>query len=206
MNRINQNRLVAIENLEARTLMTAVPLSITEVAYNGGTQLRVIGTAGNDQITVKHTAAGLVLGNTGGWTKTVTDPIKSLWINSSAGNNSIVIDPSVTINAIVFGGGINDTLMAGSGNDTLYGGTGKNVLQAGSGNDTLVSLGSISDTLIGGSGHDSFWTDNSTVEKISNLSASDAVHRVNGYINAPTVAGKKTAAHAKVGAAGTDDR
>jgi len=186
-----------IETLEGRTLMTAVALGVTEVAFDGGTQLRITGTSGNDQITVTQTDAGLVIGNTGGWTKTVTDTIKSLYINGEAGNNSIKLDASVTIDATVIGGGVNDTLVAGSGNNTLYGGTGKNVLQSRTGNDTLVTLGSTADTIIGGSGSDSFWTDNSANEKIQNLTAqeanSGAVHRVSSFYNAGamTVSGKK---------------
>lgn len=193
-----------IETLESRTLLSAaVALTVAEAPYYGGTQLQINGTSGNDQIGVKQTTAGLVISNSGGWSKTVTDPINSIWINGGAGNNSIVVDPSVTLDCILIGGGSSDTLQAGSGNDTLYGGTGKNHLTAGAGSDTLVSLGSIADTLVGGSGVDSFWTDNSSAEKIVNLSATEAnggyVHRVGGFINAAPAA--KKAAAGKVHAA-----
>jgi len=177
MNASKQIIPATIENLEGRTLMSAVPLSLSEVAYDGGTQLRIIGTAGNDAITVKQTAAGLVVGNTGGWTKTVADPISFLWINGEAGNNSIIIDSSVSVDA------------------TIFAGTGKNFVQAGSGNETLVSIGSTADTLVGGSGRDSFWTDNSTAEKIQNLTATEIsggdVHRVGSYYNAAPATAKK---------------
>jgi len=190
------------ENLEGRTLLTGVALGLAETTYDGGTQLRITGTNGNDQITVKQTVAGLQIGNTGNWSKTITDPISSIWINGEGGNNSVVIDASVKQNCTIFGGGVNDTISDnGAGNDTLYGGTGKNTIQAGSGNDTLVSLGSTSDTLKGGTGHDSFWTDNKTTEKIQNLTAAEAssgaVHRVSGYYNIPVVTGKTAAAKAK---------
>ncbi|HWE03126.1 MAG TPA: C2 family cysteine protease [Tepidisphaeraceae bacterium] len=195
MSRVKQNNQAVIETLETRTLMSAA-LGISQMPFEGGTQLRITGTTGNDQITVKQTASGLTVAN-GTWTKTVAGSFNSLWINGQAGNNSVIIDPSVTINATVFGGGVNDSLVAGSGNDTLYGGTGKNVLKAGAGNDTLVSIGSTSDTLVGGAGLDSFWTDNSSAEKIQNVSAADAnsgaVHRVGGYVNAPVVNAKKNA-------------
>jgi hypothetical protein len=200
MTRNRKNQVALIENLEGRTLMSATPLGISQVAFDGGTQLRITGTAGNDQITVKQTAAGLVVGNTGGWSQTVGASFASLWINGQGGNNSIKLDASVTINAILFGGGANDTIVSGSGNDMLYGGTGKNVLQAGAGTDTLVCLGSTADTLIGGSGKDSFWTDNSAAEKIQNLTTAEIsggnVHKVGGFTNAGsiTVAGKKIAA------------
>ncbi|HET6249451.1 MAG TPA: C2 family cysteine protease [Tepidisphaeraceae bacterium] len=188
-----------IENLEARTLMTAAPLGISEVAYDGGTQLRITGTTANDQITVKQTTAGLLIAN-GTWTRTVTDKINSLYINGEAGNNSITLDGSVTLNATLVGGGVNDNIVAGNGTNTLIGGTGKNVLQSRTGNDTLVCLGSNADTLVGGSGFDNFWTDNTKTEKIQNLTAAEnnggAVHKVAGFVNANaiTVAGKKVAA------------
>jgi hypothetical protein len=197
MTRNRKNNAPVIENLETRTLMSATPLGISEVPFNlGGTQLRITGTSGNDQITVKQTSAGLVIGNTGGWTTTVNDTnITSLWINGQAGNNSVVLDASVTINAMVFGGGVNDSIVSGSGNDTLYGGTGKNNIQARGGNDTLVCLGSTADTLVGGTGKDSFWTDNSAAEKIENANGG-TVHRVGGFYNASsiTVSGKKISA------------
>ena len=195
MTRTNKAIQAVIETLETRTLMSAA-LGVSQVAFEGGTQLRITGTTGNDQIIVKQTAAGLVVAN-GTWSKTVAGTFKSLWINGEAGNNSVIIDPSVTIDATVFGGGVNDSLVAGGGNETLYGGTGKNVIKAGNGNDTLVCIGSTSDTLVGGAGHDSFWTDNNSAEKVQNVTAAEnnsgAVHRVGGYINAPVTAASKKA-------------
>jgi hypothetical protein len=186
-----------MEHLESHLLMSATPLAVSELPVSGGTQLHITGTSGNDQITVRQTSTGLVIGNTGGWTKTVTDPIKNIWINGGAGNNSIVLDASVTKDATLFGGGTSDTIVAGSGNNILYGGTGKNKLQSRTGNDTLVTIGSTADTLIGGTGHDSFWTDNSKAEVIQNVTpqetAGGAVHRVAGFYNAPSI----TTAHTK---------
>jgi hypothetical protein len=202
MLRTRKSNLAMIETLESHILMSGVALGISELPIPGaGTQLRITGTSGNDQITVRHTSAGLIIGNTGGWTKTVTDSIQSLWIHGGAGNNSITLDASVTLNATLFGGGANDTLMAGSGNNALYGGTGKNLLQSRSGNDTLVTIGSTADTLVGGTGHDSFWTDDSKAEIIKNLtpqeSSSGAVHRVGSFCDAPSIAPVAKAAMAK---------
>src|SRR5580700_2330446 len=153
MSYARRSHRAVMEHLESHLLMSAVPLGISEAPVTGGTELRITGTSGNDQITVRQTSAGLIIGNTGGWTKTVTDPVKILWINGGAGNNSIILDSSVTTNATVFGGGASDTLVAGSGNNVLYGGTGKNRIQSRTGNDTLVTIGSTADTLIGGSGN-----------------------------------------------------
>jgi hypothetical protein len=177
-----------IEKLEGRTLMSGSPLSVSEA----GTQLRIIGTNGNDQITVTESANGLVIGNAG-WTKTVTAKVSSLYINGEAGNNSIVLDASVTINATIVGGGVNDNIEAGNGNNTIFAGTGKNVIQSRNGNDTLVSFGAKAATLIGGNGTDNFWTDNVAAQKVQ---GHGTIHRVASFINANgmTVAGKKVSA------------
>src|SRR6185437_10778523 len=105
MSYARRSHRAVMEHLESHVLMSAAPLAVTEVPVTGGTQLHIAGTSGNDQITVRQTSAGLIVGNTGGWSKTVTDNIKSIWINGGAGNNSIVLDPSVTRDATLFGGG-----------------------------------------------------------------------------------------------------
>ena len=78
---------------------------------------------------------------------------------AGAGNFSIVLDPSVTVNAVLYAGSGNDTLAAGSGNDILYSGAGSATLKAGAGNDTLVALNGSRNTLVGGPGQTSSgWT------------------------------------------------
>ncbi len=185
------------ETLEARQLMSGSALSVTQVAVSAGTQLQIVGTSGNDKITVTQTAAGLVVANNG-WTSTFTGTYASLLIRSGAGNDSVSIDPSVHINAQIFAGTGTDTLQSGSGNDTLYAGTGKDTLRAGTGNDTLVSLGGSVDSLYGGSGKDSFWCDNSTNQKVYNVRADEnaygAVHRVSSYFDSSPVTTKATKA------------
>jgi hypothetical protein len=193
----------AVECLEGRTLLSGVPLGVSEVAYAGGTQLHLLGTAGNDTITVKQTAGGLVVGNAGGWTETFTKTYTSLWIGTGNGNDSIVMDASVHTAATLMGGNGNDTLVGGSGIDSLYaGGTGRKMLVAGSGSDVLVSLGATAATLVGGAGHDSFWTDNTTAEKVTKVTAAEiksgSVHKVSGFYNqGGTVAASKPGGMAK---------
>lgn len=200
MSRNRTSSVVRVENLEGRALMTAVPLNVSLAPVAGGTQLRITATANNNQITVRQTAGGLLIGNTGGWTDTITAAVASLTIHGGAGTNSIALDASVTLPATIFGGGVNNTLQAGGGTETLFGGAGKNVILAGNGNDTLVCLGSTADTLVGGAGHDSFWADNNSAEKINNVTAAEnaigAVHRVGGFIN---VSGAATGKKASVG-------
>lgn len=180
------NSIAAVETLEGRTLLSGVPLGVSTAVVDGGTQLRIAGTAGNDQITVTQTPGGLIVGNTGGWSKTIAQTIKSIWIDAAAGNDSVTLDASVTQNATLFGGAGNDTLTGGSGDDTLYAGAGNNVLNGGGGNDTLVSLGSTKDTLAGGAGRDTFWTDNTAGEKVVDMTRDEVnggdLHRVNSVL------------------------
>jgi hypothetical protein len=181
MKNVKKTNQVVVETLEARTMMSASPLTITQVVAGNGTELRIAGTAGNDKITLKQTSAGLLVGNNG-FSQTITGTFADIKVSGLAGNDSILVDSSVQTNCV------------------LYGGAGRNTLQAGSGNDILVSIGSTADTLIGGSGNDSFWTDATPAEKITNLRSSEAgnVHRV-GSFYAPATATKavKAAAAAK---------
>lgn len=186
-----------VESLEARALLSAVPLTIAQTPVWDGTQLRIIGTPANDQITVTQTSDGLVIGNSGGWSTTVAGAFANILIDAGAGNDSVVVDPSVTTDCIIYGGAGNDTLLAGSGNDRLYSGAGKNYLKAGTGDDVLDTLGSTRDTLVGGGGHDSFWTDaNASAERILNLTpdevAAGAVHRVGSFYAGPGMKPRQT--------------
>src|SRR3954465_11406459 len=129
-----------IETLEARMLMAAQPLGVTEASFAGGTQLRVTGTAGNDQITVMQSDTGLVI-SAGGWSNTFAKSYKRLLIDGGAGNDVITLDPTVNVDAVLKGGAGNDSLTGGSGNDRLYGGLGTNMLYGAAGKDTLVTIG-----------------------------------------------------------------
>lgn len=174
------------ESLEGRTLMAGNPLGVTQISYMGGVQLKVAGTSGNDQITVKKTANGIVLGNTGGWVSTIAGSFKSILIDGAAGNDSITVDTSVTCETVLYGGLGNDSLTGGNGHDRLYGGDGADKYTGGAGNDVLVSIGGGQlDSLTGGVGNDSFWTDSN--EKITDASATEnslgAVHRVGSFMS-----------------------
>jgi len=175
-----------VESLENRTLLSGVPLAVSRQEVFGGTQLKIVGTPGNDQITVRQVGDAVVVGNTGGWTATYAGNFNSILIDAGAGNDSVVVDPSVTTDCVIYGGPGNNTLQGGSGNDRLYSGPGKNVLKAGAGDDVLDCIGSTADTLIGGAGRDSFWADNSSRERILNPGAagSGAVHRVSSFYSA----------------------
>src|SRR5262249_60009497 len=67
------------------------------------------------------------------------------------GNDRITISTHVALNAILDGGGGDDTLSGGGGNNVLLGGDGNDVLQGGRNRDLLFG-GDGSDTLTAG-GH-----------------------------------------------------
>ena len=161
-------------------MLSGVPLTVTQVPVTGGTELVIAGTAGNDHIRITQSEAGITVRNTGGWTTTVSGSFTSIVVHGKGGADKITIDPSVTEDAVVYGGSGADTLVAGSGNDSIYGGGGSNSLVGGSGNDTLVSVSDDQDTLTGGSGFNSFWANSSdTVTGVSSAERSArAVHTV----------------------------
>ena len=183
-----------IEQLEARRMLSAVPLGVSQVPTSLGMQLRVSGTPGNDQIAVKQSGGSVVVSSATGWSASFAGTFSSILIDGGAGNDSIIIDPSVTTSCTLFGGSGNDTLVGGSEDDRLYGGAGKNVLNGGAGNDVLEVLGSTADTLTGGGGRDSFWIDANGRERITDLTAQQSaegdVHKVRNFDPGPFATGK----------------
>jgi Ca2+-binding RTX toxin-like protein len=133
--------------------------------------LHVDGTSGADQIHISVDAKQAdsldvtVNGKTSVFSET---QIRSIDVNGKAENDSIIIDSSVSIDALVKGGAGNDTIVGGSGNETLSGGkgddslvsgSGNDDLRGGAGNDSLDGTGGGDDTLTGGKGDDTFKTD-----------------------------------------------
>ncbi len=174
---------VRFESLEGRTLMSGNPLTISTASYLEGKQLRITGTAGDDQISLRRTTAGLLVSN-GDWSTTARGSFKSIRINSGAGNDSVTVGSNITRDSILYGGDGNDTLLGGSGNDRIYGGAGNDRTAGGAGNDTLVSIGGGSrDTLLGGRGADAFWTDpTDTVSDADSTESTDgSIHRVTRF-------------------------
>jgi Ca2+-binding RTX toxin-like protein len=103
----------------------------------------VEGTPGPDRIrivptqipgTVRVAVDGKMLGNYG--------PVASIDVSAGAGNDTVTVDPRITLPTRLDGG---------AGNDRLRGGSGPNVLLGGGGNDTLIGNRS-RDTLDGGPG------------------------------------------------------
>jgi len=172
MSRVWDAGRAVVEQLESRTMMAASPLGVSQLQIaGGGTELRVQGLARNNKITLAMQDGQLTLSDNGS-SQNVSGQFQDIRIFGGAGNDSILVDSSVTTDCF------------------LYGGSGRNVLQAGSGNDTLVCVGSAADTLSGGAGSDSFWMDGKAAERITNLTAAEsaggAVHRVSAIYTGPS--------------------
>jgi hypothetical protein len=127
-----------VESLEQRLALSASP----RAAIVGDT-LMITGTPGPDRIgiaptklpgTVRVVFDGKVLGSYG--------PVANIDVNAGAGNDTVTVDPRITLPTRLDGG---------AGNDRLRGGSGPNVLLGEDGNDTLIGNPS-RDTLDGGPG------------------------------------------------------
>jgi hypothetical protein len=162
------------------------PLTLSESAYMGGTQLRVQGTVGDDDIRISPVPGGLLVQN-GSWAAMRIGNYDSVVVDAGAGHDAVSLAASLSVNAILYGGAGNDTLTSGAGDDRLYGGLGANTLAGGAGDDVLVSIGGrATDILTGGGGNDSFWVDDDDREVVTDLSLAEAadgnLHRIGGFI------------------------
>jgi hypothetical protein len=196
-------------------MSTVMSLQISVQKTSTGNNLLITGTSRGDEILVAQNSKGLVISD-GKATKTVAGKFKIISINGGNGNDTIAIGSSVktscaitggngddTIvgssaadaiaggsgNDSIYGSGGNDALFGQNGNDSLYGNSGNDDLVGGAGDDVLVSVGGGRyDTLEGDGGFDSFWTDDSSAEKVVDTLSSDerynsAWHRIDGFVD-----------------------
>lgn len=107
----------------------------------GGT-VSVIGSAGNDDLTVDASTDYNSTIKGGAGNDTITGGSVADLLEGEAGNDSIV------------GGGGNDTLRGGDGNDTITGGAGTVSIEGGAGNDTIIMADTftVGDVVNGGTG------------------------------------------------------
>lgn len=165
---------ISFDSLEARQLMASNPLTITSASYNSGTQLRVIGTSLDDQISIKKTDTGYLIANGSEWSQIITGSFTSIRVNAGEGNDKITISGGINLPTQLYGEGGHDSLNGGAGADSLYGGEGNDKLYGNAGEDTLVSLaGGVKDSLNGGAGIDSFWLDATDTEKVADQDATE---------------------------------
>jgi Ca2+-binding RTX toxin-like protein len=128
------------ETLESRQLLSA--------SLNNSTGLLTVTDTGvkNDFIDIGVAGNQLYVAINNVITKFVTNKIKKIIATSTAGNDVIQLENSVTIAA---------SLVAGSGNDSLYGGSGPTTLVGGAGQDHLIT-GSGATVATAGTGNTTF--------------------------------------------------
>jgi len=144
------------------------------ISEGGSLQLRVVGTDGDDTITLSQTTGTMTL-TTGSGSETYSGAFESVLIYGFGGTDTIRLMYSVTAAGVVY---------AGAGDDMLYdNAAGQASLYGGTGNDLLVSVGGGSDTLFGQDGLDSFWMDSSDAasDVSSAESAAKSVHTIGEF-------------------------
>ena len=177
-----------LQPLEPRSLLAAVP-TISTTTTSLGNLLHIVGTSGNDRISIYNTRSGLQIRHSSGWSKLYAGALAQIRIDGGAGNDLLDVHPSIGTQTILYGGAGTDTLRGGSGNDRLYGGDGRDYLFGNAGDDTLVVFGDRGiDRAYGGAGLDGFWADAGADEMIFDASADEsaagAVHRIDGFMDA----------------------
>ena len=144
------------------------------VSGAAGLQLVVIGTNGNDVITLSQISGAMTVA-TSLWSRDVTGTFSSVVIYGFSGDDTLRTTNTVTCAVQVYGGDGNDSLFdAGASAATLW---------AGAGDDLLVTVGGGKDTVYGEAGNDSFWTDMADVlaDTSAAETAAGAVHRISAF-------------------------
>lgn len=153
------------EQLEVRRHLSSAVLS--------GGVLTVIGSQGNDEITVSLKAGSttqLSVDMNGTVKNFNISAINSIVIGGRLGNDVIQVSNAngvVPFAVFTKGGSGKDTLIGGDFNDTLYGGDNNDVIEGGKGDDSLfgddanddISGGAGDDVIYGGAGNDSLLGD-----------------------------------------------
>ena len=131
-----------------------------------GLQLLVVGTDGDDVITVSTSGGALVVTTAAG-SESYQGTFASVAIYGFGGDDVIRLTHSVPLTNWLYGGaGADELFEAGTGAGTLYGQDG---------DDLLVAVGGGTDTLYGGAGLDSFWAD--STDGIGDASSAEAAAR-----------------------------
>ena len=191
MPRRTTQRPHTIEALEARQLLSGTPLTIRAIWTDGGSRLQIQGGNKSDSIAVARVNNRLTVYN-GAWSFVTRGTFNSIVVQGGRGNDSITIDPSITLPTTLSGGIGDDTISGGSGDDAIYGQGGSDVLLGNAGDDTLVNIGdSPFDRSTGGDGFDSFWSDTAATELVTEPSADEvaagAVHTVGSFYGYSTM-------------------
>ncbi|MEP0919876.1 DUF4347 domain-containing protein [Leptolyngbya sp. DQ-M1] len=151
-------------------VLAAVENGVMKLNMGSRASLRGEGqTDGDENFTLKQLEAGKIEVTYAGYTQVYSN-VTSIEGDGGQGSDTILLDDSITVAAILRGGDGNDKLKGGSGNDTISGGAGNDQLQGSVGNDTIdgdegndqLIGGAGEDTLRGGAGNDSITGDTGT--------------------------------------------
>ncbi|MGA2232127.1 MAG: CAP domain-containing protein [Tepidisphaeraceae bacterium] len=153
--------------------------SDTLVAASGasliGGVLSVPGTSGPDTISVTAPGSTIAVDFNDASASVPGSSVQSIVINGGPGADSISVASSVSIPAMLIGGGGPDTIIAGAGRTTLKGGAGSDSLVAGNGGDNLIA-GAGDNNLVGGTGNDLFQALNGLADTIIGGGGNDTAH------------------------------
>ncbi|HTW94656.1 MAG TPA: FG-GAP-like repeat-containing protein [Tepidisphaeraceae bacterium] len=107
---------------------------------NGGTDLQIFGTTGNDSITLSDDGEGnLVVVENGGAPQDFPEAgLTGVLLAGGLGDDTLVAESSVTLPVSLRGAAGNDSLVGGGGDNVMVGGAGNDTLQGGDGMNLLV--------------------------------------------------------------------
>ena len=141
------------------------------------------GSDGADAVRIRQSGDTLSITRNGKTTRRAN--VSTLVVNGHGGNDTIAADASVRVPLVLHGGAGNDALTGGAADDRLYGESGADTLAGGAGDDVLVTLGGSADhdRLSGNAGRDNFWSDSSSVDRITDKTGDDWSHAVGSFSN-----------------------
>jgi hypothetical protein len=142
-------------------------------AFLSGGDLYVLGTPGDDTITITGQGGG-VAAEVNGMTYGPFIPTGKVKVLAGDGNDAIGVGAGIDRPIELYGEGGNDTLLGGSGNDLLDGGAGDDYLDGGNGDDRLDGGAGFLDVLLGGNGNDVL-SDPDGVARASGDNGNDAI-------------------------------
>lgn len=155
-----------LEGLEAREC----PASFR--VFNG--VLTVVGTEGNDTITVSRS---------GNWFLVNGSPVSAAGVQRlviSAGGGNDVVRNQTGLPSVIYGGTGDDVLYGGSRTDTIYGGAGNDFLYGRGGHDTLIGGGG-HDVLDGGPGNNRLHEGSPRPTRANTALEAEIIRLINDY-------------------------
>ena len=116
--------------------------------------LAVVGTDRRDGIVLDLVGSQIIVRDHGRSLGSFDADVSGIFVDARGGNDVVLLDDDIQIDATIFGGSGNDLLVGGSGDDTIDGGSGRDLIFGGDGDDHLVGGEGI-DFLFGLLGDDS---------------------------------------------------